>query len=569
VLLAGLAVGLIGLPLVGITAGDERPEQLGGLGYNDAYDRTTVRIDVSVRDDDNNPVTGLKSNQFRLLRDGAEVELSSFEAFNPSGAVDPGLGLVSAVPDDALEHAQVESVEPAQPIYLILYIDSFNLRIMDRKNVLSSLRDFVKQMGTLSAQIMVVNNMDSPDIVQPFTTQTNAVLDALRRLRMATAGRDERDEKYLDLKKKIRETDSTQRTTGSTQSRELTNLYSDIRSYAAEEEDRLDESLNALRQIGMVLTGIPGRKCLVYVSNGLPLVIGAELLHQLGVVDRRFSGINMTYDTNKKRLYEAVATAFNTQDTTIYAIDATGTSKPHELRGGEDSRRFDSVTRYGRGSYQASLKLLAERTGGLAVIRSDDFAAGLDRIKSALTTYYTLEYKSDVCESDTVRSIEVELNNPAGYNLQYSHKIVEKSLASIVRDEVTSLLFFDAADNPMGIEVDVGAPEKVTPTQWMQPLKVLVPVKSLTMTLDGDEYVGRALLFFAIWSLQGKGSDSQRQPHTFRLTPQEYEERKDQQLSIDLRLLLKQGEHKIAIGLLDQVAHQTSRVAVQTTVAQP
>ena len=110
-----------------------------------------------------------------------------------------------------------------------------------------------------------------------------------------------------------------------------------------------------------------------------------------------------------------------------------------------------------------------------------------------------------------------------------------------------------------------GAQEKVTETQWLQPLTVFLPVTSLAMSRDGDEYAGQVVLFVALRNTEGSEADVQRQTHDFRLPVHEYEQRKDDRFTILLRLLLASGQHDIVVGLLDQKTHQTSYQKLETT----
>jgi len=560
-----VAAGVVAFGHLGLAADEEQPRQLGGLGYSDAYDLNRVRIDVCVLDNDDTPVTGLTRDAFRLLRDGGEVAIKSFAALPVRAPDDPGL-ILDPSGGEAGDRQPGVGINTAQPVYLILYIDSKNLRYSHRIPVLRALQDFVNQGFPGPVQIMVVNHLKTLEIVQSFTSETDAVSDALRSLRLAEAAVDERDEEHQALQKQIRRAIKGRLGSSSGRTQEISNLYSEIRAYADDEGLRLEESLNALRQISTMMTGIAGRKCLVYVSNGLPLSLASDLLHQFAAIDSRFTSGQLTFAFNRKRLFDALAAALGAQEISVYAIDATGTSQPRAQIGESDTRRAASAAVVYRESHQASLRLLAAKTGGMAVVNTDEFAAALERIRTSLTTYYSLEYDRDTPESDTVHTIEVELDNLNGYELRYSTKTVEKSVASQVRDEVTSLLFFGADDNPMGIEIVADPLQEATPTQWMQPLTVLVPVTSLTMTLDGDSYIGRAALFFSIWNREGRGADSQRQAHTFQMTSQEYEQRRNDRFPIDLRLLLSSGENRIAIAVLDEVTNQTSRLRTLVTI---
>ena len=85
------------------------------------------------------------------------------------------------------------------------------------------------------------------------------------------------------------------------------------------------------------------------------------------------------------------------------------------------------------------------------------------------------------------------------------------------------------------------------------------------MIREGDQYVGRVVLFVAMRNLKGNNTDIQRHVHEFRIPVDQYAERKDDRFTVDLRLLLEAGQNTIVIGVLDEKTHQTSFRSLETT----
>jgi VWFA-related protein len=557
--------GVIASPLLGYGAGDEEEaEQLGGLSYNNAYDGTTIRVDVFVRDREGNPVTGLTREQFHLFQDGTEVPIEHFTAFTQQAESDDhGAKPVAAGAPEAGDADERASLEGARPIYIVFFIDNQNLRVSDRNRLFRSLRAFLTSDLGGPAQIMIVSYLHSLEIEQPFTDDSRALVNTIRQMRTAEAGLDERDKERERIRRELQRVEKNKHHSAQGRNKEMSDVYTNIREYAEEEERYLEETLMAIRTAATALTGITDRKYLVYVSNGLPMALGAELLHQFAGLR---TGVNQTgtiYKYSKLRHYNTLIAAINAQELTIHTIDATGSYSKAEQLGDSDSLRSASIAVIARENQQAPLKMLAEKTGGLAIINTDDFEAGLVRLRASLQTYYSIGYDVDSGSngSDTVHHIEVKIDGDVGYETHYKRTYVEKSIQSRVQDEVTSGLFFEQSDNPMGLEVKAGRQLRATETQWQLPLTVLLPAKSLAMVREegeGGEYVGRVVLFIAMRDLQGRNTDMQRQAHTFRLTADEYEQHKDDPFSIYLRLLLGSGHHRIVVGVLDEVTHQTS-----------
>ncbi len=163
-----------------------------------------VTIDVFVRDKDGNPVTGLTSDQFRLLQDGEEVATSYFAAFTQESFSRDLLEPDTTAPGESEDRRGIASADEAKPIFIVIFVDNQHLYFSDRNEVLRSLRTFVNEGLGDQAQIMVVSIMQSIEIMQPFTTDSRAVADALRRLRMSEAALDERNEDLQAIRSEIR-----------------------------------------------------------------------------------------------------------------------------------------------------------------------------------------------------------------------------------------------------------------------------------------------------------------------------------------------------------------------------
>ncbi len=63
------------------------------------------------------------------------------------------------------------------PVHLVLYIDNQNLHPLDRNRVLSQTREFVRTSLHPPAQMMVVAYQRSFEVLQPFTSDPNKVMD--------------------------------------------------------------------------------------------------------------------------------------------------------------------------------------------------------------------------------------------------------------------------------------------------------------------------------------------------------------------------------------------------------
>lgn len=559
-------VGVLVSSVFALDAEEDNSAWVGGLSPAEDSGVTSVDVDVFVRKEGGDPAIGLTRDQFRVFQDGVEMPITSFSAFTQESLVrkTPHFALGETV--ESAEGDTSTQAEEVNPIYIVLYIDNANLRQVDRNRVLRAMQPFSESILAGPVRIMVVSHGQSVEIVQPFTDDPRKVVQALRYLRTVETLLEDHDHEHLKIQRDIRRTIKNRNRTSAGREQLLSNLYGEIRTFADEENARLAENLQAIHEIGATLTGISGRKCLVYVSNGLPLVVGKDLFHEFAGLDRQTSVVSLFLPYNKKRYFDTLAAAANAQGITIHAIDATGPFSSSMSIGDSDSPRSTQAATIAHENHQAPLRMLTEKTGGLAVLNVDDFDGGFDRVKADLLTYYSIGYDIEASGKDKVHRVDVTLDDDAGHELRFRRAFIEKSVQSRVQEKVNASLFFDVDENPMGIEVTTGAQKPATTDRWMQPLKISFPIHSLALTGDGDDYVGTAVVFVATRDFEGSSTDIQRRGHELRVPVSDYERRRNERFFVDLNLLLKTGRHSIVVGVLDETTRRASYQKIQTTI---
>jgi VWFA-related protein len=450
-------------------------------------------------------------------------------------------------------------------VYITIFIDNPNLLLSERNRLLGPLQSFARSVASENVQMMVVYFDGIADIVQPFTDDERKVIHVLRGLRMEEEGQDKRMEDRAKVQRSMNRAFQHKGPASSGLQYELRNLYESIEIFMEGERQVLYRSLDALYEVMFTMSAINGRKHLVYVSNGLPSIIARDLLYELSRMDGSSTQQTMVMPYKLTRRYDALADAANSFDVTIHTIDASGADHGPQALGDGINRRSPAAHRITRENRQAALRMLANKTGGLAIVDTDEFAAACDRLRNDMLTYYLLGFTFTGSAADKVHLIDVQLDVEQEYQLRYRNTLVEKSLPSRVQDEVTSALVRDVPGNDMAIAVTHGPWEQITPEQWMLPLAVSVPVESVALVAQGDEYVGQVVVFFAARDIEGRKSDVVRTDHELRVPISEYGNRRRGTFDVQHRMLLGTGRHSIAAGVLDETTHRASYDKITTT----
>ena len=162
--------------------------------FSNAVEVNVVNLDVTVRDRDGRPVSGLGPDDFRILRDGEEVPLSNFTS---SGGGREKDSLTPLPPSDSTL-SQLSTVQPTvqkgvRPAWLVLHIDNENILPIARKRVLRQVRQFVDASMSDSVQMAVVSSRRTFEVRQGFTDDPVAIHAAIDRVARESSGRLPRD----------------------------------------------------------------------------------------------------------------------------------------------------------------------------------------------------------------------------------------------------------------------------------------------------------------------------------------------------------------------------------------
>ena len=550
---------------------DDEPEvrPIGGLTFREEFELTVVNLLVYVTDRDRLPVTDLGPGDFRVYQDGDLREVTNFQLYTrdlyrqhfPAEATDtPGVE-PTAVPADG-DEADLE----LRPIWLVIYVDHQNLHPLDRNRVLKQLQDFIRNNLQPPVQMMVVSRQREAKVLQDFTSDPSPVLDALRDMRRDTGGRPSLDQDRKDVLQVI---ETSRGNSGTSLDSSFRRAEGMIASFAEQEMNDLSFTLSSLREIVTMLSGLSGKKAILYVSNGLPMIAGQDLFYALAKAYDEPSAITGASRYDQSRNFRALAGLANAQDVSFYTVDASGLEVAGF--GTADSARPEDIiaATIGQQNYQDSLRFLADATGGLAIVNTNDVSEHLDRIEADFYTYYSIGYPLVRTGGDKVHEIKVELrDDPAfdDYHLRYRRRFVEKSLETQVRDKVLTGLVFPIDDNPMAIELTTGSPAPASQERWTVPMTISFPIESVALIPEGDDYVGRVVLFAAARDTEGKQSDIVRQEHEIRIPAGQYEEAQAKRFTVGANLLMESGSYTLSVGLMDQVTRAASYRTERTLV---
>jgi VWFA-related protein len=309
-------------------------------------DRRLV-LDVVVSDKSGKAVKGLEQKDFTVLDNGHPQDILSFQVI--------GGGAVAA------------SVEPAEPpVKIILLIDEVNTTFRRVAYERDQIKRFLQQNGgVLAHPVSIAFFSDTGTEIQNNASRDGNVLLAAF------------DQHETALR-------SVRRSAG---------------FYGAVEKFQL--SLNTLQSLVAKEAQAPGRKIVVWISPGWPILSGPEV--DIGAKEQASLFASIV----------SISTALRHARMTLYSVnpegagDAIGTQFYYQ----EFLKPVTSAKKTMPGNL--SLQVLAVQSGGLVITASNDIASGIARCVADADAYYTLTVDAAPADQpNTYRAFDVKVATP-------------------------------------------------------------------------------------------------------------------------------------------------------------
>ncbi|HVS12355.1 MAG TPA: VWA domain-containing protein [Thermoanaerobaculia bacterium] len=559
---APLAAALLAVPLHSQEAADVAGAPASDAPFVETVNVEVVNIDVYVTDADGNTVQDLTRDDFELYVGGKRVPISNFYAV-VSGLRRVETAVAAPEGDAPPEPAAVEEPAAPQPeaapgppppdqqLHVVVYVDNYNLTPFNRNKVLNELRVFLRDELGPNDQVMLTSYDRSLHLREPFSARAENVTRAMLELEDLSAQRIHLDRERVDIFRRIEDADT------------VTEAIGIARTFAASVRNDVSFTIDALRWIVDGLAGSPGRKAVLYVSEGLPMIPGEDVFYAVQQKFKEEMSLNEIGEYDMSRRFQELANQANANRVSFYTIDARGLTVlsqgtvDYDIAGEPGERTFfDSIL---RSNTQSTLQMLAERTGGRAIINANRILPDLQKVSQDFRNYYSLGYLLPEQVDGRLRQVEVKLTNPRrGWQVRHQYGFRAKSLESKMHDGTLSALHLDLQDNVIGARILIGRPTLRDSGLYDVPLALSIPYDNLLLLPQDGRNVGRLRVWFAAKDQDDEMSDVQQIPVEIELSDEDLEQRKGEDFVYPFQLMMEEGYHDLAIGLHDQLGGRTA-----------
>jgi VWFA-related protein len=493
---------------------------------------------------------------------------------------------------------------------------------------LRQIRDFLGRELTPRDRVMVASYNQGFAVRLPFTSDPAAVDAALAEIeKLATGGTS------IDLQRQqaFRQIMSIQEASVADFKDPVPcplEIARPAHDFAQLRRDEAMRNLGSLTVLVNSLSGVPGRKAVLYVSDGIPAVPGEEVFQFLAELcgGGSSSGLGRstpgnTYETESDqetdedgrpvgrpsprdpsldplavydtlalgpRSYKGVSQApldaqgyslvkqlgalvshANSQRVTLYTLQASGAEAPSasDAAAGPTERlfQFASIGTAQRASLQNSLHALADGTGGRAMLDVNDFKPELARMREDFESYYSLGFTPSHKSAGGEHRLEVRVKRK-GAQLRYRESYRDKTPIERAVDRTLAALLYGIEDNPLKIEVELGEQSPGPSGTVALPVRLRIPLSKVAVLRGDDVYEGNLRVLVATRTADGRASAVKQVPVPIRIPRDEVLHALGQVYVYTLTLNLVPGEQKVAVGVRDDTSATTSYLSRAVTV---
>ncbi len=562
----------------GIANAQGKPSSL----FIDRVDVDVINIEVFVTDRNGRRVPGLTPEDFEIYEDGRKVEVSNFYAV----ARDDRLFHDLARDREMMRQGRPKRLDRPelpedQQLNLMVYVDHYNLRPQSQSRVLDQLETFLEDRVTQGDNIMLVGYNRRVLVVQNFTRDREKIAQGLKKLRTAaTHGQiddQERRRIMLRMSRSVRSPESSIR--GQASGDDAAVAYQLVRSYVERVRNDLRYTLDALQKTTASLAGLPGRRAILYVSDGLPKRPGQELYQQMQnafgnslpiATGRAIDPLVEALGQDETHLLNRITRQANAHQVTLYTLDARGgggtlSAEYADVSAGPGGRTITDSMR--AANLQEPLIELAEATGGASILNTLSFEKALAGLAEDFDSFYSLGYRSRHGGDGKYHKLEVKVKRE-GLKVRHRTGFLDKPEVERIADRTLSSLILNLEKNPLGVSIDFGAPEKEGRGTFLLPVLIRVPFNDITLLPNGEVEQGRLRIFLVVQDEEGGISKTHEFPYPLIVPREQLAAARDRDIAYSAKLKIRKGVPTVAVGVWDELSGTESFVHKSLLVGQ-
>jgi len=574
---------------LGGTMTPARPESPGQAPsrpvFQEQIEVHILNVDVAVTDRKGEPIYGLDKDDFTVTVDGKSVPLENFYASEPA--------LQQPETEEAagpVERAQTPAqVPPEQHLHLAVIIDTQRLLPAERNRVIHDLAAQLQKGLRPGDQILVATYDGGLQVSQAFTGDWQRVADNLAGLTRQVSGGMGAEQEQRNILRDLAEgaSPSSGGADAAMALEEAHQLLGSIRLYSRQAALQIKQTVGALDAFVDGLGGIAGRKVVLFVTTGMEERPGRALLNafenKYPGVARREEGIKSTDlatgEESTRDLFRELVARANAKRVSFYTIATAGAGVTQAVSG-ERGGGYEAGNGGGgvwtaaldagyRADMGAPLAMIAEDTGGRALVNSSNYDQLVQWVRQDASSYYSLGIRAPEASGKEPQGgyqIRVRVDRPDA-QIRYRRQAAVRSEKEKAADTTLADLLYGTGANPLAIAAQFGpAQTQGKKKELLQPVLVKIPFVKLTLLPQPRFHEGKVTIFVVAEDREGRVSPVQSVEAPIRIPEDKLQAALRGVAGYRVGLLVRPGPQEIAIGVRDEIGNVTSTIRLHHDV---
>lgn len=527
---------------------------------------SVTNVDVVVTDKKGRPVTDLGPLDFVVAQEGVPQVITNF-SFVRNTSAPPALAPEAASPRSTPVLSPVPAPVSPAGARLAVLVDMLHLTESNRNRAVASLAEFLPRTVGPRVEVQIVTWDRVLRSRGPFTNDGAVLASVFETLKSESVFGDEPSRERSRLYGQI---DSALNADPRFRGPQIDQAISTVRSWCDNQAHDVEATLDAARSIASTLAGLEGRKILIVVTERLAPAPGRELwdYFQRGLErvsrSQRVSMTNMNLndltwkDFDRSPSFRRLATASNGAGVSLFLVEASGLTGDTTLSaefGGTGGSVNEGLATL---DAESALHLLADQTGGAAIVGRNNLALALESLEPAWTAYYSLGFESSAPRPGVARPIRVTVKRP-GVSVLTRRSIFERTDEQKIADAVLTGVHFPRTFNPLRATLHVGTPKK-SGKLWLVPLEFKIPFDKLTLVPESGRARGRILFTSAAASSDGRVSEVSSERIPVDVPERDLSSLAGKTFAYTATLKVRPGPQILSLALTDEIALKTSYV---------
>lgn len=521
-----------------------------------------TNVDVVVTDAKGRPVTDLGPLDFVVTQDGLPQVITNFSFVrNTSAPPAPAAETASSAP--APVRSPVPALAGPAGAHLVVFLDLLHMTAPNRNRTVSSLGEFLPRTVGPRVEVQIVTWDRSLRARGSFTNDGPLLASVFEALKEEVVLGD------LPIQERSRlfgTIDSALNADPRFRAALVDQAISTVRSWCDNQAHDLDATLDAARSTASTLAGVEGRKILIVVTEKLTPAPGRELwdYFQQGLDRKRIATSNTNLnnftwkDFDRSPSFKRLADAANGAGVSLFMVEASGLTGDTTFSaefGGTGGTVNEGLATL---DAESALHLLAEQTGGVAIVGRNNLALALESLEPAWTAYYSLGFESSTSKPGIARPIRVTVKRP-GVSVLTRRSIVERTEEQKIADAVLSGVHFPKTFNPLRATLRVGTPSK-SGKLWLVPLEFKIPFDRITLVPQSGRARGRILFTSAAATSDGRVSNVSSERIPVDVPEKDLATLAGKSFAYTATLKVRPGPQILSLALTDEISRLTSYV---------